>query len=93
MVILKEPPLRSATDAVGGSISLPTARQQPPGAPSARRTTSRPTTDALSRNARWARATRVHTGRSSARIAGAHGARADACAGKREARLSARGWR
>ena len=38
--------------------------------PSPQRTTSRPTTDALSRGARWVRATRAHTGRPSVRIAG-----------------------
>ena len=62
--------MHSATDAVGGSISLLTTWQQPPGAPSTRRTTSRPTTDALSRDVRWVKATRAHTGRPSARIAG-----------------------
>ena len=60
----------SVADAVGGSISPPIAWQQHPGAPSTRRTTSRPTTDAPSRDARWVRATRAHTGGPSARIAG-----------------------
>ena len=62
--------MRSADDAVGGSILLPTARQQPPGAPSAQRTTSRLITDALLRGARWVKATRAHTGQPSVRIAG-----------------------
>ena len=48
----------------------PTAWPQLPGAPSARRTTSRPTADAPSWDARWVRATRAHTGRPSARTAG-----------------------
>ena len=56
----------SAADAVGGSILLPTAWQQLPGALSARRTTSQPTTDAPSRDTRWGRATHAHMGRPSA---------------------------
>ena len=60
----------SAAGVVGGSTLLPTAWPQLPGAPSARRTTSRPTTDAPSRGARWVRATRAHMGRPSARTAG-----------------------
>ena len=59
----------SAADVAGGSTLLPTARQQPLDAPFVRRTTSRPITDALSRAAEWARATRAHTGRPSVRIA------------------------
>ena len=41
-----------------------------PGAPFARRTTSRPTTDAPSRGARWVRATHAHTGWPGVQIAG-----------------------
>ena len=56
----------SAPGAVSGSTSLPTARPRPPGAPFARRTTSRQTTSAPSRATGWGRATRAHTGRQSA---------------------------
>ena len=60
----------SAVGAVGGRTLLPTAWPRPPGAPSVQGNTSRPTTNALSRGARWRRATRAHTGRPNARIAG-----------------------
>ena len=62
--------MRSTAVAADGSLSLPTARQQPPGAPSAQRTTSRPTTAAQSKGARRVRATHAHTGRPGMRIAG-----------------------
>ena len=62
--------MRPAADAAGGSTLLPTAYQQPLGAPPARRTTSRPTTDVLSRDAEWVRATRARMRRPSVRIAG-----------------------
>ena len=77
-----------------GAHRPPTARQQPPGAPSVRRATPRSTTGALPRGAARGRAARAHTGQQSAPTAGdptGHGARADACAAKRDAHFSARG--
>ena len=53
----------------------------------------RQTTGARSRGARWEVVVRALTERPNAPTAGPHGARADACASKGEARGKARGWR
>ena len=62
--------LRDELEAENSGVHIPAKIRWLGVAKAARRTTSRPTTDALSRNARWVRATRAHTGRPNARIAG-----------------------